>query len=164
MYHNADPKPEKRIKPPKPLKKRQQPYKATILNTLSECISFADKWFSEFIRLIDSDSDGFVKCYTCDEVMFWRGMDCGHFEDRKNMEVRYDERNCKPQCQGCNRMRNGEIPIFKANLIKEYGIEITEILSIKAKQSVKMEKALLLKIGNTYKQKVIELKKQKHLN
>ena len=42
----------------------------------------ADKWFSEFIRLRDSDANGRVKCVTCSHTNHWRQLQNGHWITR----------------------------------------------------------------------------------
>ena len=36
------------------------------------------KWFSIYIRLRDSDENGYGKCFTCGKIIFWKKGDCGH--------------------------------------------------------------------------------------
>ena len=68
----------------------------------SKWMAQADKWFSEFIRLRDSDEFGRVTCVTCSHRGHWRDLQCGHWITRGHMATRYDERNCHTQCRGCN--------------------------------------------------------------
>jgi hypothetical protein len=62
----------------------------------------ADKWFSEFIRLRDSDEFGRVTCVTCSHRGHWRELQCGHWITRGHEATRFDEQNCNTQCRGCN--------------------------------------------------------------
>ena len=73
---------------------------------LSGLIEDADAIFSQYIRLKYADSNGIVRCYTCNIAKHWTLMQCGHFAKRGNLLLRYDERNCRPQCQGCNEFES----------------------------------------------------------
>jgi len=97
-----------------------------------------DDKFSEYIRTKDADEFGIVKCYTCPEWEHWKRMDCGHFISRKYTALRWDERQCKPQCPLCNRAKDGMNNVFKANLIRENGEEFVESLEIDKHQTIQM--------------------------
>lgn len=67
----------------------------------------ADKWFSEFIRLRDSDEHGIATCITSGRRMFWRKMDAGHYITRAREATRYDERNAHAQSKRANQYQGG---------------------------------------------------------
>ena len=67
----------------------------------------ADKYFSEYIRLRDSDQNCNAICITCRKVAHISEMDAGHFIDRSHKATRYDERNVNAQCRTCNRFQSG---------------------------------------------------------
>lgn len=67
-----------------------------------------DKWFSLFIRLRDSDDDGFGHCITCEKRVFWKEADAGHFISRTYLNTRFMPENVNLQCKGCNGFRAGE--------------------------------------------------------
>lgn len=75
--------------------------------TRSKWMKEADKWFSEYIRLINADEMGYVTCVTSGKRMFWRDADCGHWLSRAKMATRYDERNAHPQAPMQNRFQGG---------------------------------------------------------
>lgn len=60
-----------------------------------------DRWFSLYIRLRDSDANGYSRCISCGKPVYWKEADCGHFINRRHMNTRYDERNCNLQCRNC---------------------------------------------------------------
>lgn len=60
-----------------------------------------DRWFSLYIRLRDSDANGFGRCISCGKLVHYKEADCGHFINRQHMNTRYDERNCNLQCRSC---------------------------------------------------------------
>ena len=120
-----------------------------------------DKIFSEYIRLKHADKNGIVKCYTCNKKAYWKGegMQNGHFISRRSRILRWDERNCKPQCYSCNVMRYGESYIFGVNLNKEYGYDIADELLRESKKIIKQSDQDLLDLINSYQEKVETLKK-----
>lgn len=68
----------------------------------------ADKAFSLYIRLRDSDASGMVSCCTCGSSLPWREANAGHFVTRTHISTRWDERNCHAQCPRCNKWEGGE--------------------------------------------------------
>lgn len=70
-------------------------------------IATLDRWFSKFIRLRDSDANGFCRCVTCPKILPWKEMDAGHFISREKIVTRYDEKNVHAQCPWCNRFKAG---------------------------------------------------------
>lgn len=69
--------------------------------------ALADKWFSEFIRLRDSDENGIATCITSGKRAHWRTMDCGHYVSRAKMSTRYHEHNCHAQSKRANQFQGG---------------------------------------------------------
>jgi hypothetical protein len=75
-----------------------------------------DKVFSEYIRLRDADSQGYVWCVTCGKPHYWSDghqVNCGHFIPRGRKATRFDERNCHGQCVQCNMYKSGEWDIYE---------------------------------------------------
>lgn len=96
-----------------------------------------DTVFSLYIRLREANNE-MVQCYTCDKISHYKkGMQCGHFQSRKNYATRWDVDNCKVQCYACNVMRYGEQYKFGLKLDKECGKGTAEELLIKSKTTVK---------------------------
>lgn len=87
--------------------------------TISQLKKFLDTLFSEYVRRKYSDSDGFVRCYTCGRYGHWKTMQNGHFVSRAYLPTRYDERNCRVQCVGCNVFGGGQIPKYAKRLEDE---------------------------------------------
>ena len=100
-------------------------------------------------------------CYTCDKIFHWKELQNGHFVSRAKLATRFDPRNCRPQCSGCNLYGNGRPDIFGIKLTKEYGEGIVTEL-YKLGQTVTPYFPYLEKI-NYYKPLVKELLEQKHL-
>jgi hypothetical protein len=79
--------------------------------------------FSQLIRLKEADENGMVKCFTCDIIMHWKQMQCGHFQPRAHMPTRFSEKNCRPQCKKCNEDLRGNLVVYSERLeAEEYGL------------------------------------------
>ena len=55
--------------------------------------------------------------------------DCGHYISREVKILRFDPRNTAPQCQSCNRFKEGKKDEFALYLIKKYGKNILQNLN-----------------------------------
>ena len=121
------------------------------------------KIFSEFIRLRDSDSNGYGLCFTCPTRKFWRDMDCGHGIGRQHKATKYDERNNHIQCRRCNFYGAGEQAIYKEEVEKRYGKGTWDELVLKSRQVCKRGKVEIEVMTEYYKKEVAKLKKEKGL-
>lgn len=99
--------------------KRKKSARATLLKK-------ADMLFSKVVRLRHANAHGYVACYTCGDVYYWRDglrINCGHYVSRKHHATRYDEDNTRPQCVACNKYGRlhgpGESVTFREHLIAE---------------------------------------------
>lgn len=103
-------KPKKQVSPRKPK-----------LKPLNKLKKDADKYFSIYVRLRDSDQFGMSECITCGVKKHWKELQNGHFVSRRVMALRYDELNCHAQCYSCNVMRYGEQYQYAKNIDMKYG-------------------------------------------
>lgn len=78
--------------------------------TIKSASDAADKWFSLYIRLRDSNFRGVVKCITCTVSDYFKGpnMNCGHFQSRSHKATRWHIHNANGQCVGCNKWKSGD--------------------------------------------------------
>jgi hypothetical protein len=83
----------------------------------------ADLVFSRWVRQFWANEDGLVKCYTCDIVLPWESMQCGHFVSRSQLWTRFDENNARPQCSTCNVTKRGNLEVYEDRLVGEIGEE-----------------------------------------
>ena len=113
-----------------------------------------DRIFSEFIRRRDADERGICKCISCGKSDHWKNMDCGHFENRRILSLRFDEKNCNAQCRFCNRFREGMKDTYKENLIKKYGPKVIDYLNSKKNNQCKLYEHELRFFISWYKKKV----------
>ena len=131
-----------------------------------ELVQILDKVFSEYIRLRDSNDNGWVRCITCGKVHFWSDghqINCGHFIPRGNYATRYDEKNNHGQCVHCNRWKNGEWLIYEQKLIEMYGLNEVENLKQKARIGGRPDNEMMRQMISEYKEKVKMIKIDKGL-
>ncbi len=87
-----------------------------------------DTVFSLWIRNKYADSNGMVKCYTCNTIKPASQMQCGHFISRAVYATRWEPDNCKPQDIACNIYHQGQQYEFGKRLEAELGITRVEEL------------------------------------
>lgn len=78
----------------------------------------ADSKLSIYIRRLYL-VDGFIKCYTCDQLMEFREAQCGHFISRDNKSTRWLIENVRPQCHNCNVHLHGNLKEYEKRLEAE---------------------------------------------
>lgn len=115
-----------------------------------------DKVFSLYIRLRDSDENGFCTCYTCGKVAHYKEMQNGHFWSRTHLSTRFNEYNCKVQCVGCNIFKKGNYIEYTKRLLKELGEEKFNELERLKNSTVKISKAEYEQMIEHYNQKIKE--------
>lgn len=98
--------------------------------TKAEKIKKLDTLFSKYVRLAYADDTGCTECFTCGKKLYWKQMQNGHFHSRRHMALRFDTKNCFPQCEECNVGKNGNLEEFRKRLIEKFGIEFVEWLDL----------------------------------
>jgi 5-methylcytosine-specific restriction endonuclease McrA len=88
----------------------------------------ADKYFSQYIRLRDSDKFGNAQCITCGTQKPWKELQAGHFVKRSVSLLRYDDENVNAQCMQCNVYKYGEQYKYAKELDLKYGTGTAEAL------------------------------------
>jgi hypothetical protein len=114
----------------------------------------ADKWFSMFIRLRDSDENGIATCITSGRRMYWREGDCGHYLSRAKEATRYDERNCHFQSKQANRFQGGHFMEHGFRIEEKYGRGTCRELELKAMQPCRRTTSDYLFLADCYQKKV----------
>ena len=118
-------------------------------------IAEADKWFSRYIRIRDTDAYGVGRCIDCGKPVTAVYADCGHFYSRRHLAVRWDEDNAHIQAKGCN-YRMGEPEKndgYRKRLIAKIGQERFDRLTIKKNNIAKFGNYELELIAAVYKEK-----------
>lgn len=126
-------------------------------------IKKTDTVFSILVRLRSTDETGMVKCYTCDYKAFWsrEGIECGHYISRANLGTRWSDVNCKPQCHHCNTVLGGNLKIFEANLIRDYGKKVVQELNQLAQKVVRLKVEQVREIRLNLNKVLREIKTEK---
>jgi len=127
-------------------------------------ITTADKWFSKYIRIRDSNTMGYVSCCTCGRYMFWKDSQCGHYMTRDKKQTRFNEQNCNTQCPKCNDKRygNGEQAIHGLYINKKYGPGTAEkLIHLSRVKGFKQTKIYLKTISDEYRLKTKAIAKEK---
>lgn len=79
--------------------KRKRKNPPTARNKL---VTKLDRLFSRLVRQSGADSQGICTCASCGVKKHWKAVDCGHYYSRSHKIIRWDVRNARPQCKGCN--------------------------------------------------------------
>ncbi len=119
--------------------------------TRSKLVKKLDNIFSQYIRLSNS-KDGNCTCVTCGKIGDWKngGIQAGHFQSRKHYSTRWDERNVKPQCVGCNMFKAGEQYKFSLYL----GQQLSEELLQESRKIRKFTSVELEEMADYYSSKI----------
>ena len=125
----------------------------------SKLVKKLDNIFSQYIRLREADSSGFVECFTCGKKDHWKKLQNGHFQSRRHYATRWDERNCQVQCVDCNMFKAGEQFLFAKALDNKYYDGISDELYITAQTIVKFSNLDIELLITKYKDIVKDLNK-----
>jgi hypothetical protein len=100
-----------------------------------------DKVFSKYIRIRNTDENGYGECVTCAKCIHWKDGDAGHFITRAALSTRFEPRNVHLQCKGCNSFGNGMQYLHGKKIDEMYGSGTAETLYMISRQSVKIPPA-----------------------
>lgn len=116
--------------------------------TRSKLVKKLDILFSQFVRLSNADKNGYCTCVTCGKKGHWKdgSMQAGHFMSRKHYNTRWDVRNVKPQCVGCNMFKSGEQYKYSIYL----GSELSKELYLQSNKIVKFSNDELQEMIDRY--------------
>jgi hypothetical protein len=126
----------------------------TKTDSLSVLIKKADAAFSSFIRKRDAHPDGRIRCFICEKPVPWKSSHCGHFLDRDQMPVRYDEMNAHAVCFECNCIDPRHKERYTSTMVSKYGLEAVQELVDKSRSLAKFARFELEEIISTYKEKL----------
>lgn len=120
--------------------------------------------FSEFIRLRDSNENGFCRCFTCSAIRYYKNMDAGHGIARGNMATKFDEKNNHAQCKICNGpVGRGRPQIYKQEMDKKYGVGTWDEMQLKSRTVQKFGPFEIKAMELHYSEEVKRLKSEKNL-
>ncbi len=139
---------------PKTGEKTQKSMKSKKIDRLNEV-------FSRFIRRRDCGF-GFGRCISCGKLIEFKGCDCGHYENRKHMALRFDEQNCNAQCISCNRFDEGNKSGYRRGLIAKIGEKATDMLEIRKHNVCHLSEVELDLLYSHYKAKLKQIEQNNH--
>jgi len=116
----------------------------------------ADKVFSQFVRLRDSDSNGYLDCITCGKNLHYKQAHAGHFVSRRVNVLRYEPLNVNGQCATCNTYNQGEQYAYSKALDMKYGVGTADSLHKRRFETHKFTVGELEELIEEYKDKVKE--------
>lgn len=129
--------------------------------TISSAKKKADKWFSIYIRLRDSDWQGYARCITTGQKKHWKELDCGHFQTRQHLMTRWNELNCNAQSKMANGPLGGMQYEHGLAIDRRYGKGTADQMVALARTTRKFTIGDILDIADKYKEKaLIEAKKR----
>ena len=138
------------VKVKKP-KKRLPPSKSSLVKKLDHEISL-------YIRLSNSDTNGYVRCVTCSAFKHWKEMQAGHYISRSHYSTRWNEDNIFPQCVSCNVFKNGNYPVYAEYLDEKFGVDYKKKLRLLGAVTVQVSRQWLEEQIKQYKQLNLKFK------
>jgi len=120
----------------------------------------ASTLFQLYVRLRDSDSEGFGNCCSCGKNVHYKKADGGHFISRGKLATLLHEQNCHMECKGCN-MYGGNPSGYALFMLDEYGQETIEELNILKDTPTKYTMAFYQEYIKEMKEKIKELENEK---
>lgn len=109
-----------------------------------------DAVFSQYVRIKNSDKNGFCTCVTCKQKYPYKQIQAGHFISRKHYATRWVIDNVHPQCVSCNVFKYGEQ--YKYSLF--LGPERSNLLYLQSQKIVKFSNADLQEMLDEFKLKL----------
>ena len=66
-----------------------------------------DLVFQKWVRLRDTNEEGYGECCSCKKPLHYKEGNAGHFQPRQYRNTRWHEDNVRLQCVYCNRFEGG---------------------------------------------------------
>lgn len=130
----------------------------------------AQKWFNLFIRLRDTDENGFGRCISSGQPLQVPSdkAQAGHFYPAGHYSIlRFNEDNVHLQGKSDNYFKSGNLNEYRKNLITKIGQDRVQVLDDVAdfskRQVFKWDRFELIEIIEKYKAKAKELQKTKNI-
>lgn len=144
----------KRIKAQEKEEKKQTKAQKEAIMTKNEWLELLRSTFNAFIRLRDKD----LPCISCGN---WSNrFDAGHYYSAGNHSfLRFDEDNVHKQCSyNCNKMKHGNLILYRENLIKKIGLARVERLDRDRNKKLELSIPEIKEMIALYKEKIKQLK------
>lgn len=157
-------KPKKTTQPnPRIKKKKVGVKKVAKPKTVSTLKKKVWRIFSWYIRLRDSDDQGYCYCFTSGKRMHWKDAQAGHFVSRKYNNTLYHERNVHAQSPYDNCHLSGNQYIYGKNLDIKYGPGTADDIVALSRLEKKFSPEELEQMFTHYSNEVKKLLIQKNL-
>lgn len=121
------------------------------------------KVFSEYIRLRDSDENGYCKCITSGRFVYWNACDAGHFISRRHKATKFHEQNVNAQSRNDNRFNAGSQYAYAKAIDQKYGPGTADKLLVMSRMTCHRDQFEIKVLTEHYKKLADELRKKKHL-
>lgn len=119
-----------------------------------------DTVYSVYIRLLYADLNGYVRCFTCGTRYHWKKIQNGHYISRTYLATRWHDKNCHPQCIGCNIFKHGNMDEYAVRLVEKYGAKILMSLNVLKHKTVKVSLDDYEREIKKYKRKIVALEEK----
>ena len=122
------------------------------------------KLFSIFIRLRDTDKNGWGYCKTCQRTIFWKRGQAGHFLPGRTNTILFHEDLTHLQCYHCNIHLRGNSREYDKFMRKKYGNKKVEEFDKLGKYHKNIKQFTIQELQNliiSYKEKVKKLLENK---
>ena len=136
--------------------------------SISDLKKTATKWFNEYIRLRDTDSNEVGNCISSGRVLKVPSSNAhaGHYYPGGHYPLlKFNEDNVHLQSKSDNYFKSGNQIEYRKNLEKKIGLDavkkLDEIADQSKRISFKWDRFMLIDIIETYKAKVKRLKQEK---
>ena len=148
---------------PKAKKAKTSTKKKPKAKTRSYYVKKLDAVFSQYIRLSESDSEGYGECITCGIRLFWKEAQACHFYTRGRYPTRWDEDNVHYGCYRCNVLLKGNYINYTREMLDRYSREFIDQLECKSLNGEKTPTPELKEMIEHYSTEVERMKVEKGL-
>lgn len=110
------------------------------------------RWFSLYVRLKETERDGYGTCTTCGKRLHYKKLQAGHFVPGRTSLILFDERGVHIQCSGCNIWGSGKPAEYYAYMLKNYGQKVINEIYKNARKNYSYSDKELSEIRDRYKE------------
>jgi len=139
----------------KPKAKPKRKKLKSIARVVDDCAVLLQR----LVRLKAADSNGIVRCVTCDKHLHWSEAQGGHMIERGKTATKLVEEQVNPQCPGCNmyRMKTASgVLDYRRYMVGMYGEELVRDLEQLSKQPKKYSRSEVEELSNEFKRQIKE--------
>lgn len=122
-----------------------------------------DRWFSKYIRLRDTNGQGYGNCCSCGKLVFWKEAHAGHYINRSHWGTRWSEENVHLQCVRCNCFDESNASGYINFLMTKYGKNINDKLLFRKNVKKKYCDFELTELSKYYRGLVKKILKERGL-